>query len=56
MDFKVELSIVYSLKCDLKCSFCMYDCSPKIKEVMDINKLKIFLKTRKYTYFFIKID
>lgn len=40
-----DLGFIYSLKCNLTCSFCMYNCHPNIDKVLDLNKLFIWLKT-----------
>jgi hypothetical protein len=38
-----DLSFIPSYKCDLKCWFCMYDCSPDNKEKLDIDKARHFI-------------
>ncbi len=38
-----DLSFIPSYKCNLKCWFCMYDCSPSNKEKLDIEKAKNFI-------------
>ena len=40
-----DLCFMYSLKCDLTCSFCMYNCHPGIDEVLSLDKLSVWLKT-----------
>ncbi len=40
-----DLSFMYSLRCNLKCSFCMYTCYPDIDEILNLNKLAIWIKT-----------
>lgn len=42
---KIDLSFVLSLKCNLECFFCMYDCSPLQKDTIDFNLLEKFIKT-----------
>lgn len=40
-----DLSFMYSLKCNLTCSFCMYNCHPNNDEVLDLDKLSSWIKT-----------
>jgi len=42
---KFDLSFQYSNECDLHCSFCMYSCGPEVKDRLDLDKLKSFIKT-----------
>ena len=42
---KFDLSFQYSNECNLSCSFCMYSCGPNVKDRLDLNKLKAFIKT-----------
>lgn len=39
----IDFSIMPTLECNLKCSFCMYDCSADSKLQIDFRKLKRFL-------------
>jgi len=41
----IELSIVYSFKCDLNCTFCMYNSSKEVSHTMNLKILKNFIKT-----------
>jgi len=41
----IDFSILPTLECNLKCSFCMYDCSSDNKEQIDLEKLEDFLLT-----------
>ena len=36
LDRPVDLSFVPSLRCDLRCSFCMYDAGPDNDAVLDL--------------------
>jgi len=38
-----DCSFIPSYECNLKCWFCMYDCGPDKKEVLDIDKAKYFV-------------
>lgn len=40
-----DFSIMPSYRCNLRCWFCMYDCSPHNKQVLDFNTTKRFLDT-----------
>jgi hypothetical protein len=40
-----DLSIMYSLECDLCCSHCMYGAGPDVKGVLHLAKLKRFIAT-----------
>jgi organic radical activating enzyme len=42
---KIDLSFVLSLRCNLECSFCMYDSSPNNLTEIDWNLLENFIKT-----------
>lgn len=42
---KYDLSFMYTKKCDLFCSFCMYESGPDINDALDINKLGQWLGT-----------
>lgn len=44
-DGKVDLSIIGSLHCNLRCSFCMYDAGPSNGRELDRNILNAFLRT-----------
>lgn len=39
----IDLAIMPSFECNLKCWFCMYDCGPDNKQVLDYEKTKKFL-------------
>lgn len=41
----IDFSIMPSLECNLKCSFCMYNSSPENKQQIDLKKLVKFLNT-----------
>lgn len=41
----VDFSIMPSLECNLKCGFCMYDCSPDQCQQIQLDLLKDFLET-----------
>lgn len=42
----VDISFLYSLECDLHCSFCMYDCGPaKTEQVLSINAIWTFIQS-----------
>lgn len=40
-----SLSFMYSLECNSNCSFCMYNCSPNNKEIINLLKLQRFINT-----------
>lgn len=42
---KIDLAIMPSLECDLKCSFCMYDASPEKTGMLRSNCLRTFMDT-----------
>lgn len=42
---KIDLSFILSYKCNLECSFCMYNCSKKEKDFIDFDILIKFIKT-----------
>lgn len=44
-DGQIDFSIIGSLKCNLKCSFCMYDAGPQNGKELDDNMLVDFLET-----------
>jgi hypothetical protein len=41
----VDFSFIPSLRCNIECSFCMYDCSPRNNTILDIDDARIFLET-----------
>lgn len=41
----IDFSIMPSLECNLRCSFCMYDCCPERKQQIDLKALESFLST-----------
>jgi hypothetical protein len=41
----IDISIMPSFECNLKCSFCMYNAGPDNKEILSLYKTKRFLKT-----------
>src|ERR1035437_9605622 len=41
----VDISFMYSLKCNLSCPFCMYSCGPKLTDTLDLDILEKFIKT-----------
>lgn len=40
-----DMSFMASLHCDLECSFCMYDSSPRVNDSIDLNAVSQFLYT-----------
>ena len=40
-----DLSFMYTTRCDLSCSFCMYNSSPEVRDAIDLDKLKKWLDT-----------
>lgn len=40
-----DLSFMYSKECDLECPFCMYDSSPRVKDQIDLPKLRNFIES-----------
>lgn len=41
----VDLSFVPSLECNLRCSFCMYDCSPDNRAMLNYKEVEQFART-----------
>jgi hypothetical protein len=41
----IDFSFIPSLKCNLNCPFCMYDCDMEQKEILDIEKTEKFIST-----------
>jgi hypothetical protein len=41
----IDFSFIPSLRCNIKCSFCMYDCCPENNATLDIRQASHFLKT-----------
>jgi hypothetical protein len=39
----IDCSLIPSYECNLKCWFCMYDCGPNKKDVLDIKKAEYFI-------------
>jgi len=39
----IDCSLIPSYECNLKCWFCMYDCGPNKKNILDIEKAKYFI-------------
>jgi len=39
----IDFSIMPSFYCNLRCWFCMYDCSPENRRVLDYKKTKVFI-------------
>lgn len=42
---QADLSMIPSLRCNITCSFCMYDCGPTSKERLDLDDTRAFLAT-----------
>jgi hypothetical protein len=40
-----DLSFMYTKRCDLRCSFCMYNSGPEVTENLDLEKLRAWLAT-----------
>ena len=40
-----DLSFMYTRRCNLHCSFCMYDSGPEVDDVLDLDKLVPWLHT-----------
>lgn len=40
-----DLSFMYTKRCDLRCSFCMYNSGPEVTENIDLEKLREWLDT-----------